>query len=108
MLMITSLRCLMPLAYSANTAGSAVGLPSFGSRACRCRTAAPASAAPTPWSTTCSIVYGRCGDIDGVCPEPVSAHVMMTFWGPAMAAALLLSRVHYVNYLLLSRRLSAR
>src|SRR5579859_6955411 len=41
---------------------------------------------------------------------------MMTFWGPAMAAALLLSAVrcplssivHYVNYLLLSRRLSAR
>ena len=54
MLITTSLRCLMPRAYSANTAGSGVGLPSWGLRACRCSTAAPASAAATPWSTICS------------------------------------------------------
>jgi hypothetical protein len=43
-------------------------------------------------------VYGRCGDIEGVCPDPVSAQVMMTFWVTAMAASL--TRVHYVNDLL--------
>src|SRR5579859_5496913 len=92
MLITTSLRCLMPDAYSAKIFGSADGLPSFGSRACRCRIAAPASAAATPCSTMSSGVYGRCGDIDGVWPEPVSAHVMMTFCGPAIATSMACSR----------------
>src|ERR1700758_4161728 len=86
MLTITSLRCLIPFAYSANRAGSADGLPSSGFLACRCSTAAPASAAATPWLTTSLTVYGREGDIDGGCPGPVSAQVMMTL--PAMAGLL--------------------
>ena len=48
----TSLRALMPFAYAANSAASGDGLPSSGFLACRCSTAAPASAAATPWSTT--------------------------------------------------------
>ena len=52
MLTITSLRSLIPFAYSANRAGSADGLPSSGFLACRCSTAAPAAAAATPWSMT--------------------------------------------------------
>src|SRR5258708_19816916 len=42
-------------------------------------TDAPASTAATDWETTSSTVYGRCGDIVGVCAEPVTAQVMMTF-----------------------------
>ena len=38
----------------ANTSGSGVGRPVSGSRACRCRIAAPASAAPIAWSAICS------------------------------------------------------
>ena len=40
--------------------------------------AAPASAAPTAASAISRGVIGRCGDIDGVWIEPVTAHVMMT------------------------------
>src|SRR5689334_8655846 len=87
MLITTSLCCLMPDAYCAKSFGSADGRPSFGSRACRCRIAAPASAAATPCSTTSSTVYGRYGDMDGVWPEPVSAHVMMTFCCPVIVTS---------------------
>src|SRR6516225_7532210 len=111
MLMTTSLRSLIPLAYLANTAGSAVGRPSRGSRACRCSTAAPASAAATPCSITWSSVYGRCGDIDGVCPEPVIAQVMMTFWETAIVAALRAGRSaacsRYERYVLIVIMLTA-
>ena len=48
--------------------------------------AAPASAAPIAASAICSAVTGRCGDIDGVWIEPVTAQVMMTL--------LLLATVH--------------
>jgi hypothetical protein len=46
---------------------------------------------------TCSTVYGRCGDIDGVCPDPVNAQVMMTFCELAIALAVLAALVHYVT-----------
>ena len=39
---------------------------------------APASAAPTAASAISRGVIGRCGDIDGVWIEPVTAQVMMT------------------------------
>jgi hypothetical protein len=37
-----------------------------------------ASAASTEAATISSGVIGRCGDIEGVCTEPVTAQVMMT------------------------------
>ena len=61
-----------------NTSGSGVGRRSRGSRACRWRIAAPASAAPIASSAICSGVIGRYGDIVGVWIEPVTAQVMMT------------------------------
>jgi len=48
------------------------------SRACRWITDAPACAAATDWATMSSIVNGRCGDMVGVWPDPVTAQVMMT------------------------------
>src|SRR5215467_1267820 len=87
MLVTTSVSDLIALRYSRKTAGSAVGLPSFGSRACRWMTAAPASAAATDCATTSSTVYGRCGDIVGVWPAPVTAHVMMTLRDAATATS---------------------
>ena len=46
MLTTASDACLITGRNSMNTSGSGVGRPSFGSRACRCTIAAPASAAP--------------------------------------------------------------
>jgi hypothetical protein len=46
MLITASVDCLMRGRNCMKTAGSGVGLPSLGSRACKCRMAAPASAAP--------------------------------------------------------------
>src|SRR6266581_7967452 len=86
-LITASVSDLIALRYSRKTAGSAVGLPSFGSRACRWITAAPAWTAATDWATTSSTVYGRCGDIVGVWPDPVTAHVMMTFRAAAIATS---------------------
>src|SRR4051812_47684360 len=60
------------------TAGSNDGRPSFGSRACRCRMAAPASAAAIACSAICAGVIGRYSDMLGVWTEPVTAQVMMT------------------------------
>ena len=62
----------------AKASGVWSGRPSFGSRACRCTIAAPASAAPIAASAISSGVTGRCGDIDGVWIAPVTAQVMMT------------------------------
>src|SRR5690349_3980624 len=59
-------------------AGSGVGCPSAGLRACRCKIAAPASAASIDCSVIWSGVSGRYGDMVGVCMAPVTAHVMMT------------------------------
>ena len=56
----------------------ASGRPSTGSRACRWTIAAPASAAPIAASAISFGVIGRCGDIDGVWIEPVTAQVTMT------------------------------
>src|SRR5467141_4822458 len=67
-----------------NIFGSWVGLPSLGSRACRCTIAAPASAAPIAALAISLAVIGRCGDIVGVWIEPVTAQVMMTLLDVAM------------------------
>src|SRR5581483_1191658 len=49
--------------------------------------AAPASAAPMAASAISSAVIGRCGDIDGVWIDPVTAHVMMTLRPLAMCVS---------------------
>src|SRR5882757_7674523 len=59
--------------------GSPVGLPSSGTRAWRCRTAAPAIAASIDCSAICSGVMGSASDIVGVWAEPVTAQVIITF-----------------------------
>src|SRR6185436_7108730 len=78
MLITTGERCLITLRNGANASGVWSGRPSCGLRACRCTTAAPASAAAMALSAICCAVIGRCGDIDGVWIEPVTAQVMMT------------------------------
>ena len=80
MLMTAAQRCLITFRNGANASGDWSGRPSFGSRACRCTTAAPASAAPIAASAISLAVTGIAGDIDGVWIEPVTAQVMMTFW----------------------------
>src|ERR1041385_1423646 len=67
-----------------NSAGSCVGRPSLGSRACRWTMAAPAFTAALAASAISSGVIGRYGDMVGVWIEPVTAHVMMTL--PCAAA----------------------
>src|SRR3954463_697746 len=57
--------------------GSGVGRPVSGSRAWRCRIAAPASAAPTAWSAISCGVMGRCGVSEGTWIAPVTAQLMM-------------------------------
>src|SRR5205085_11473269 len=61
-----------------NASGRWSGRPSFGSRACRCTIAAPASCAPIAASAISSAVIGRYGDMVGVWMAPVTAHVMIT------------------------------
>src|SRR5262245_32228635 len=73
-----ALRCLMIFRKGSKAAGVWSGRPSRGSRACRCTIAAPASAAPMAASAISCGVIGRCGDIDGVWIDPVTAQVMMT------------------------------
>src|SRR5882672_10318777 len=73
-----------------NIAGSCVGRPSAGSRACRCTIAAPARAAPIAPSAISSGVTGRCGDIVGVWIAPVTAQVMITLPCAAAIPGLLL------------------
>ena len=41
---------------------------------------APASAAPTAASSISAALTGRCGDMDGVWMEPVTAQVTMIFF----------------------------
>src|SRR5438128_1587194 len=84
MLMTALELCLITLRNGRKASGDWSGLPSFGSRACRCTTAAPASAAPIAASAISLAVTGICGDIDGVWIEPVTAQVMMTLWLLAM------------------------
>src|ERR1044072_8202086 len=80
MLITAAQRCLMTFRNGANASGDWSGRPSFGSRACRCTTAAPASAAPIAASAISLAVTGIAGDIDGVWIEPVTAQVMMTLF----------------------------
>ncbi len=78
MLTTASVACLIRGRNSMNTLGSPVGRPFCGSRACRCRIAAPASAAPIACSAIWSGVTGSASDIVGVWIAPVTAQVMMT------------------------------
>ncbi len=87
-LMTTSERRAISGANSRKYFGSCVGRPSTGSRACRWTIAAPASAAATAASAISFGVTGRCGDIDGVWIEPVTAHVMMTLRDDLLAAVI--------------------
>src|SRR5256714_7434638 len=67
-----------------NTAGSGEGRPFCGSRACRCRMAAPALAASIACVAIWSGVIGSASDMVGVWIEPVMAQVMTTLlasWG---------------------------
>src|SRR5690606_11010339 len=91
MLITTSVCSRMRGTIMSKTAGSGVGRPSCGSRACRCTMAAPAFAASTAFCTIWSGVSGRYSDIEGVCTAPVTAQVMMTLderFGDAIACLL--------------------
>src|SRR5579859_6252557 len=73
-----SVACLMRGRKSMKRAGSGLGRPSLGSRACRCSTEAPASAASTEaWAISLGVI-GKCGLMEGVWIEPVIAQLMMT------------------------------
>src|SRR5215831_8451553 len=78
MLTTASVACLMRGRNCMNTAGSPVGRPSCGLRACRCRIAAPASAAPIACEAIWSGVIGKASDMVGVWMAPVMAQLMMT------------------------------
>src|SRR5262244_3983733 len=84
----TLARCLITLRKGANASGAWSGRPSFGSRACRCTIAAPASDAPIAASAISCDVIGMCGDIVGVWIDPVTAQVMMTLRFAAMFGSL--------------------
>src|SRR6266853_4850226 len=87
-MLITQLeRCLITLRKGANASGDWSGRPSLGLRACRWTMAAPASAAPMAASAISLAVIGRCGDIEGVWIEPVTAQVMMTLRALAMGVS---------------------
>ena len=74
--------CLITGRKRMNTAGSGVGSPVFGSRACRWMIAAPASAASIEERAISSGVIGRWSDMLGVWIAPVTAQLMITL--PAM------------------------
>src|SRR3984893_11460242 len=78
MLTTAPVDCLIRGKNCMNTSGSGVGRPSFGSRACRCRIAAPTSAAAIASRAISSGVSGKCGLIVGVWIDPVTAQVMTT------------------------------
>src|SRR6185312_11978281 len=87
MLMTASQACLMRGTNCRNTLGSGDGRPSLGSRACRCRIAAPAAAASIACVAMSSGVIGSASDMVGVWIEPVIAQVMTTLlanWGMAV------------------------
>src|SRR5205823_2147538 len=84
MLTTALVACLIRGRNCMNTAGSGEGRPSFGSRACRCRIAAPALAASIACVAIWSGVIGSASDMVGVWIEPVTAQVMTTLfasWG---------------------------
>src|SRR5215470_3995893 len=86
-----SVACLMRGRNCMNTAGSPVGRPSWGLRACRWRMAAPASAASIACSAIWSGVIGSASDMVGVWIAPVTAQLMMTL---SDLAAIIVSRFH--------------
>src|SRR5437870_5455958 len=88
MLTTAPVDCLIRGRNCMNTSGSGVGRPSFGSRAWRCRIAAPASAAAIASRAISSGVSGRCGLIVGVWIDPVTAQVMTTLPRRGMLAPL--------------------
>src|SRR5215510_4950812 len=78
MFTIASQLCLMRGRNCMKMFGSGLGRPSLGSRACRCRMAAPAWAASIACSAIWSGVIGNASDMVGVWIEPVTAQVMIT------------------------------
>ncbi|MDT4839162.1 hypothetical protein FQZ97_729450 [compost metagenome] len=84
MLITASVAALIFERKGRNRSGSCDGRPSFGSRACRCRIAAPARAASMDACAISSAVTGRCGDMLGVWMAPVGAQVMMALGRWAM------------------------
>src|ERR1700680_2776125 len=74
-----SVACLMRGRNCMKTDASGDGRPSLGSRACRCRMAAPALAASIAWVAIWSGVIGSASDMVGVWIEPVIAQLMMIF-----------------------------
>src|SRR5688572_30742282 len=96
MLMTASQACLMRGTNCRKILGSGDGRPSFGSRACRCRIAAPACAASIACVAMSSGVNGSASDMVGVWIEPVIAQVMTTLlasWGILVSLFTALSRV---------------
>ena len=90
MLTIAAQLCLIRGRNCMDTAGSGEGRPSFGSRACRCRIAAPALAASIACVAIWSGVIGSASDMVGVWIEPVTAQVMSTLfasWGIGLSAS---------------------
>src|ERR1700675_1044965 len=74
-----SVACLMRGRNCMKTDASGDGRPSLGSRACRCRMAAPAAAASMAWVAIWSGVIGSASDMVGVWIEPVIAQLMTIF-----------------------------
>src|SRR6202050_3287536 len=84
-----SVACLMRGRNCMKTDASDDGRPSLGSRACKCKMAAPAAAASIAWVGIWSGVIGSASDMVGVWIEPVIAQLMTIF---AIAVFLPLSR----------------
>src|SRR5580692_12907839 len=94
MLITPSQLCLIRGRNCRKTSGSGEGRPSLGSRACRCRTAAPALAASIACVAISSGVTGKASDMVGVWIEPVIAQVMITLLdGCAMGSGVLLREI---------------
>src|SRR6202035_4644402 len=74
-----SVACLMRGRNCMKTDASGDGLPSLGSRACRCRMAAPALAASMAWVGIWSGGSGTASDMVGLWIEPVIAQLMTIF-----------------------------
>ncbi len=87
MLMTAPVACLMMGRKRMNTAGSGVGSPVSGLRACRWMMAAPASAASMLLRAICSGVTGSASDMLGVWMAPVMAQLMTTLLPAGLAMA---------------------
>src|SRR5579864_996906 len=93
-----SVACLMRGRNCMKTDASEDGRPCLGSRACRCRIAAPALAASIACVAIWSGVIGNASDMVGVWIEPVIAQLMMIFamgrFSPYCACAGFAGRFH--------------